>query len=812
MASGSFSGVYKGFTFRTDWSSTSNIAGNYSTITCNHYLVIGQYYSLYINGRTNYCTVNGETKSFSSPAISAGSATTIHLGSTSYTVYHNADGKKSVSASATFYIQATIAGTYVDSISSSGTMTLDNIPRYATSNQSVNSKTETSITMDWSSDSTIDYVWYSTDWGTTWKAVGSVNAKSGSYTISTQSKDTSSLSANTTYNVITRVRRKDSQLTTNSSKLSVTTHDYPHCIESPNFTIGNALTISLYNPLGRSVTIKGIAKSNNASIFGATNVTGTSAKGFNDSDSVAVQYASIPNAKSGAYKVEVTYGSITKTRDNGNTYSIKGTEKPTIGSITYADTNTTVTAITGNNQHIVQNYSNLKVTYAKATAKNSASISKYTFVLNGVTKESTSAGGTIDFGKINSAKDLTLSVTVTDSRGLTSSTTKTITMLAHSSPTAIVTLNRLNNYEDESYLTVDGSIASVNGKNTMTIKYRYKVSGGSYGSYTTIGDRVKQTLSLDKNNAYIFNIVVTDAFGSSISKEYTLEKGKFPLFIDIEKNAVGINEFPNEGEALRVKDGDIVLEKALNGSPRMKVSNGSVSASLHVGAGGVNRGVWDDTDNKWMVYNDGKDVYLNSNLYPMARGYNNEPKNAEIFDDVAEGESFYRSGLYSVNDSTAWYNVINIRHRNGYSDGLDYGLQIRKAFGLNATMQVRSQNSKAWAGWEAIYRAKTLYNNASGSNGTITLNESVANFTHIEIFAKVGNVNSSVKVQSPDGKAFSLVLKSAETSLLQLDAIVYVISGTTFTIHQSQRVNIGNSHLAPWDATNIYVTKVVGYR
>jgi hypothetical protein len=256
MASGSYTGVYKGYTLKTEWSSTSNIASNSSTITCNHYLICASAYALYISSRTNSCTVNGTKKEFTSSAISTGGNSTIKLGTTTYTVDHNTDGKKSVSASTTFYMKAEIAGTYKESITASGTMVLDNIPRYATSNQSLNSKTETTITMDWSSDSTIDYIWYSTDWGTTWKAVGSVNAKSGTYTISKPSNSDNNLSANTTYNIITRVRRKDSQLTTNSSKLSVTTYDYPSCTSAPNFTIGNKLTLNFYNPLGRTFKLE----------------------------------------------------------------------------------------------------------------------------------------------------------------------------------------------------------------------------------------------------------------------------------------------------------------------------------------------------------------------------------------------------------------------------------------------------------------------------------------------------------------------------------------------------------------------------
>ena len=89
----------------------------------------------------------------------------------------------------------------------------------------------------------------------------------------------------------------------------------------------------------------------------------------------------------------------------------------------------------------------------------------------------------------------------------------------------------------------------------MTITYKYKQSGGSYGSATTINNNTKYTLSLNKNNAYVFSVTVTDKFGTATTNEFALSRGRFPLFIDTEKNAVGVNEFPSEGEALRVAGG-----------------------------------------------------------------------------------------------------------------------------------------------------------------------------------------------------------------------------------------------------------------
>lgn len=473
---------------------------------------------------------------------------TVTLKSGTQTVTHNADGSKSISYS--FSVTDTSGVTYTSgNASASGTLALTKIPRYATVNQSLKSKTETAITMNWSADATCDYVWYSLDLGKTWKAVGSVNAKSGSYTIS-------SLSANTSYNIITRCRRKDSQLASNSAGVIIATYNYPYCTKAPDFTIGNAVKIEFYNPLSRNITwqIDGA----DGSLIARNTTTGTSYTGISGDGSVANLYASIPNAKSGTYTVKVTYGSVVNTKTGGK-YSIKGTEIPTINSFTYIDNNSTTVALTGNNQHIVQNYSSLVARVGSATAnKGAGGIAKYVVECNGKTVQNTSSGN-FTVGAVNSNRNVDVKLTVTDTRGLSASKTITVTMLAHSTPTANVTLERLNNYEDETYLTVDGSVSSVNSKNTMAIKYRYKQSGGSYGSYVNINDRQKYTLSLDKNKAFIFNIVVTDALGSTFNKEFVLEKGVFPLFIDTVLNSVGVNGFPTSELNLFV-NGSIVAE------------------------------------------------------------------------------------------------------------------------------------------------------------------------------------------------------------------------------------------------------------
>lgn len=246
------------------------------------------------------------------------------------------------------------------------------------------------------------------------------------------------------------------------------------------------------------------------------------------------------------------YSTITKTLS-----IVNANPTFTASQISYTDARKVLFGISGNaedNQNIVQNQSSLSVTFGAASGNKGAKISQYALSVNGVTKTAT-ASGSVSFGEINSSQDVTLSVTVTDSRGFTTTVEKKIKVLAWALPTFSATVVRLNNYEDETHLKVDASISSVDGKNYIkSITYQAMEVGGSYGSPVAIENQTEVIISKDKNKDFFFLITVEDAFDYD-NKEIYLAKGKFPLFIDTEKYAVGVNEFPDEGEAMRVAGG-----------------------------------------------------------------------------------------------------------------------------------------------------------------------------------------------------------------------------------------------------------------
>ena len=243
---------------------------------------------------------------------------------------------------------------------------------------------------------------------------------------------------------------------------------------------------------------------------------------------------------------------------------VNGNPTFTSSDVIYQDIDSSIVAITGDNQKIVRNNSNLAVRIAEATANKYASISKYEVTFNGETQtlnaSSVSGYCAINYGTVNISQDTTLSVKVIDSRGNYTTVNKTITILDWVLPSAVLSVKRLNNYEDNTKIKVQTTISSVDNKNAITsIKYRYKrTTDASYptpASYTTINDNTEYEIVLNKLYSFDFQFVIQDKFGTK-TYNLTLAKGIPIMFIDVLLKSVGINCFPTKENALEVEGYD----------------------------------------------------------------------------------------------------------------------------------------------------------------------------------------------------------------------------------------------------------------
>lgn len=806
-----------------------------------------------------------------------------------------------------------------------GTFSLKKIPRYATCNQSLNSKTETTIKMNWSSDNTIDYVWYSKNNGTSWTAVGSVNATSGSYSIT-------GLTPNTTYNIKTRVRRKDSQLATDSNTLSVTTYNYPYItkVETSNLIIGNKQKLTLYNPLSRTVTVK----MNKDSTSGTQLYSGTTnSTSITFTPTASTLYASIPSSKSAKCVYSVVYSTSTKTT-NQYTYSINEANCiPIFNNFTYSDVDTTITSLTGNNQILVNNNSNCQFTIStsnKATAKNSASIVKYKCEWGSKSTEVSYSSTTNVTAGVDDSTGNILKVTAIDSRGLSASVTKTITNIAYVN--AVVneaTPERKNGIDVETYLKLKLTLWNGNWKNGSDTAYNnqlkyvgYRVyDGSSWTSYFDITSDVKTNMSsYTSGNSLIINVPISKKMtihangtsgGFEIGKEYKIQvlikdgtstatftptsyqatlqgtvidgKVGFSRYKDSDGNYhYGINGMPNSSYNFNINgnqalSGDLYLDgvttnssdnkamiifgnhtnqysfikvntngaflispsktdnsKAINFEPKDLVFKSNLDGKISlgknsnrwngvyssndmyvskksgdtyfrairtdtetevyfgVGAGGANHGIWSTKMNKWLVYSDGTHGYLNGNATNVTQ----------------------KKSLTKQSHS-------NFGTNNGYVPDMSFIAYWNGAYANNNASNLQ------YAYQGAIQcKPKELYNNADGTNGTVTLNETSVDFSRLTIYyytiqdGVAGRVGyNSISICSPNGK--SLLLSSAFPDTASKYATVYTkkinISGKNITVDGTRKPYYANIYAdanSGWgkQTNNIYIIRVEGYK
>lgn len=221
-------------------------------------------------------------------------------------------------------------------------------------------------------------------------------------------------------------------------------------------------------------------------------------------------------------------------------------------NVSYLDTNSSTISITGNNQQIIQNKSTLQINLTNATALKYASLSSASVNVNGaITTQSLSGSSlTINIGTIDVSSNLTVPVTITDSRGNSTTINLTIQVLPWSLPNAIISLHRLNNYYDTTNLTVDANYSSLDNKNTITIQYQIKkVSDASYGTLTTIQDNVQTQFTADNTYEWNVKVILTDRLGST-SYILTLGKGIPIVYFDNIMNSTGFNCFPLSSEGV----------------------------------------------------------------------------------------------------------------------------------------------------------------------------------------------------------------------------------------------------------------------
>lgn len=117
-----------------------------------------------------------------------------------------------------------------------------------------------------------------------------------------------------------------------------------------------------------------------------------------------------------------------------------------------------------------------------------------------------------------------------------------------------------------------------------------------------------------------------------------------------------------------------------------------------------------------------------------------------------------------------------------------------------------------------ILKEYVLYNSTSGTNGTVNLSDSVANYKYLKIFFRTNdsiNNKSSQEIYSPNGAKTTLsypaVGNNGTNVYYKFKSII--ISGTTIQNEATNRYVEGDWTGSTISKLNyIYITRVVGYK
>lgn len=569
MASGSFN-VSTDNTYikgNVSWSSTENVSANTSSVTAT--LILERTNTGYTTSGsgTFYLEINGVDISDSlSYSLSYNSNTVMVRGTV--TVPHNADGTKSIT------ISSWGSGSTFSLAKHSGTAKLDTIPR--ASNQTTDANwtagANKSVSISRASSSFTHTVKVYVN-GVLIKTVTGVTT---STTVAFSTPENTSI-----FNQLNGAATQDTKieiLTYNGSTLVGTTSKTgtvtaPNASTlnftgNPDYTIGNAVTFGMtrYNSLFTHTLKVYIG----TTLIKQIDDVDTSFAWTPTASEISTMYNATPNANEIDGNIEVyTYfnGELVRGVTHNDIDFLVKNSNPTFGTgYTYIDTNTVTTGLTGDAKKIVQNKSTITVTLpstAKATAINGATMTEYIATLAGVQRTATyssTADLTFVFGIINANTDQILTIKAVDSRGNSTQTTITVTMIPYTIPTINASVKRDGGFANTTKLNMNGvisllTIGGVNKNAVQSVQYRYKKvtdttapTWDSWASfvYTTSGQNyTANVVSLDLDNTLSWHIEfkITDKLGN-VSSLQTVISGKPLWFVDSKLKSIGFNKFP----------------------------------------------------------------------------------------------------------------------------------------------------------------------------------------------------------------------------------------------------------------------------
>lgn len=227
----------------------------------------------------------------------------------------------------------------------------------------------------------------------------------------------------------------------------------------------------------------------------------------------------------------------------------------------YEDKNSKTLEITNNNQVFIENYSDLQVKIKNPMRLNKkADGVKYQIFVNSnnIKEELYKTEEIVTNVECKKEKqDDYLTVKSIDSRKQETIVKKKIKIIPYSKPKVYLIAGRLNNFEEETTIKINGEFSSImvekQEKNTIKeVKFRYKEINGEFNEWKSILFTLDQNkfickttkLILNREKKYVIEVIAEDKLSNS-QEQAMIDVGITSFFISTNKNAVAVNCIPD---------------------------------------------------------------------------------------------------------------------------------------------------------------------------------------------------------------------------------------------------------------------------
>lgn len=236
--------------------------------------------------------------------------------------------------------------------------------------------------------------------------------------------------------------------------------------------------------------------------------------------------AKMPNTNSAVCRLGLysTIGGSTNASYVDKTLTIVNAN-PIFNNFVFEDTNTVTLALTGDNQNIIQGYSNVKATIPVefiAEAQKGASMVKYSFTCSDDQRDITYSDSESTNNTIENVKSGVFNVYAIDSRNNSTLVTKNANQTIAYNPLTKgnITVTRQNGSSEQTTLALNGKADLVDFGNVINsiqeAKYRYKITDSSaWSSYNNI------TLTVDNDGNYSFNGLIQGDTNNGFNVEHS---------------------------------------------------------------------------------------------------------------------------------------------------------------------------------------------------------------------------------------------------------------------------------------------------